>query len=76
MEVTQEECDKLTRLYKQAEDTPVMALSVKDGLEGRDFASQAWNLVREYMDALAKKYNYDPQKYGINRKTREIIPIG
>ena len=76
LQVTQEECDKLTELYKRAQNTPVIAMSVQDGLEGNDFASLAWKDVEKYMDELGQKYGYDPKKYAINQVTREIVPYG
>ena len=75
MQVTEEECSKLVSLFKRAQNTPVIAMSVQDGLEGKDFASLAWDDVRKYYDELAKKYDFDVTKKCINQKTREIIDI-
>jgi len=75
MKVTQEECDKLVALYKRAGDTPVIAFSVKDGLDGKDLATLAWNDVRSYYDELAKKYGFNPEKQAINQKTLEIVDL-
>ena len=74
MKVTEQERDKLVEIYHRAQNTPVVAMSVKDGLEGNDFASQAWRSVEEYMSELGKKYGYDPKKYAVNPKTCEVIP--
>ena len=59
--LSDEEHKKLLELYQRAENTPVMAMSVADGLAGRDFASTAWNEVRNFMDELGKKYGYKAQ---------------
>ena len=73
IKITEEENNKLQELYKTAQTTPVIAPSVQAGLEGRDLATLAWNDVRDYMDALAKKYNYDPTKYAVDPKTGEVV---
>lgn len=75
MQVTQEECDKLVKLYERARTTPVIAMSVQDGMEGKDFASLAWKDVEIYYDELAAKYNFDVKKQCINQKTLEIVDI-
>ena len=35
---------------------------------------KAWHAVQEYLNALGKKYNYDPEKFVINKITRELEP--
>ena len=35
---------------------------------------KAWHDVQEYLEALGKKYNYDPEKFVINKITRELEP--
>lgn len=49
-------------------------MSVQDGLDGKDWATLAWNEVRDYMDELGKKYGYDPATHAVN-KDREVIEI-
>ena len=73
MKITAEENRELQDLYHTAQNTPVIAMSVKDGLEGRDWSTQAWNRVREYMDFLGKKYGYDPATHAVNPKTGEVV---
>ena len=73
MKITEDENKKLQDLYKTAQNTPVIAMSVKDGLEGKDWANLAWDKVRQYMDELANKYGYDPATHAINPKTGEVI---
>ena len=34
----------------------------------------AWHNVQEYLEKLGKKYNYDPEKFVINKLTRELEP--
>lgn len=61
-------------MYRTAQTTPVIALSTKAILEGRDWASMAWDDVRHKMDELGKKYGFDPKLMkGINFKTGEVI---
>jgi hypothetical protein len=33
---------------------------------------QAWHEVQDYLEELGKKYNYDPEKYVINKITRKL----
>jgi len=35
---------------------------------------QAWHDVQNYLEELGKKYNYDPEKYVINKITRKLEP--
>ncbi|HKR72950.1 MAG TPA: hypothetical protein VJR94_02445 [Candidatus Nitrosocosmicus sp.] len=35
---------------------------------------KAWHDVQEYLEVLGKKYNYDPEKFVINKITRELEP--
>jgi hypothetical protein len=35
---------------------------------------KAWHDVQEYLDRLGKKYDYDPEKFVINKITRELEP--
>jgi len=44
-------------------------------VEAGAIAARAWRKVNAYTDELAAKYGFDPKKYGINRKTGEIILI-
>ena len=48
---------------KSEEDSPSMVKRKK-----------AWHDVQEYLEALGKKYNYDPEKFVINKITRELEP--
>ena len=34
----------------------------------------AWHDVQNYLEELGKKYNYDPEKYVINKITRKLEP--
>lgn len=74
IKVTDEERLHLLDLYKTAQNTPVIAMSVQEGLDGKDWASQAWNRVREYMDELGKKYGYDSEHYAVHPQTGEVMP--
>lgn len=65
---------ELLSLTKRAETIPVIALSLEDGLEGRDFSSQAWNSVRDKWLELGKKYGFEPsQVKGISTETGEVF---
>jgi len=70
----QDDLKELLRLNDEASNTPVIALSLADGLAGRDFASLAWNRVRDKWEEFGKKYDFDPTKVkGIKRDTGEVL---
>lgn len=71
-QLSEEDRQELVKLYHEAQTTPVMALSAADMMGGRDWASQAWDCVREKMDELGKKYGYNPHTVEINQKTGEV----
>ncbi len=72
--LTKEELEKILKLNDEANNAPVMTLSVADGLAGRDFASLARNDLREYWIEIGKKYNFDPENVrGIEKATGEVI---
>ena len=68
-----DELDELMRLNDEARRTPVIAMSVQAGLEGRDFSSQAWDRVRDNWEKLGRKYGFNPEAVkGIDRQTGEV----
>ena len=72
--ISKDELQELLNLTEKAQNTPVMAMSVEDGLEGRDFATQAWDKVRAKWEELGKKYGFVPARVrGIDKNTGEII---
>lgn len=74
IKIPKDELQELLTLTEEAQNTPVMAMSVQDGMEGRDFATQAWNKVRAKWDELGKKYGFAPaQVRGIDKNTGEIL---
>ncbi len=48
VKMKEEDRHKLTELVKQAKNTPVIAFSSKDALEGRDLSSVAWKIAAEF----------------------------
>jgi hypothetical protein len=72
MKIAEEEYKELMRLYKEAQETPVVALSTEELLTRGSWSDQAWNRVREYMDELGRKYSYDAAKFAIG-KDGELI---
>jgi len=58
--LTKEEHERLVKLYKDAQTTPVIYTG-----GGGSWADSAWNEVRSYMDELGEKYGYDPRTAGI-----------
>lgn len=71
--LSDEDRKELAKMYEEAQTTPVIGCSMKDMIEGRDWASLAWNRVRAKMDDFGKKYGFDPKKIrGINKQTGEV----
>ena len=74
IQLTEEELKHLIELTKKAENTPVIAMSLEAGMKGRDWATLAWNDVRDYWHELGRKYDFDPTKVkGIDSKTGEVL---
>ncbi|MDN5867520.1 MAG: hypothetical protein L0H55_08985 [Candidatus Nitrosocosmicus sp.] len=74
------EIEKISKLYQTALD-----LTSADGQAQLTDANpetstsdlinkkrQAWHDVQSYLEELGKKYNYDPEKYVINKITRKL----
>lgn len=73
IKLSEEDRKELVNLYEEAKRTPMIAMSVKAGIEGRDWASQAWDRVKKKMDELGEKYGFNPREMkGINKKTGEV----
>jgi len=64
---TEEEVEKIQRLYEEAIRTPVVALSSADALAGRDFASAAMDRVQQAIDEAAEAHGLPrtPKHYGL-----------
>ena len=56
--------DELSHLTDTNPDTPNSDLINKK--------RRAWHDVQNYLHELGKKYNYDPEKYVINKTTRKL----
>jgi len=72
---TLEQLTKINALADTARTTPVMALSIKDGLEGNDFASRAWKQVYEAINQAATDNGLPVRDYGIDLETGEFAFI-
>jgi hypothetical protein len=66
---TPEELKVLTEHANTAANTPVICFSVKEGLEGNDWASRAWRGVKEECHACALKHGLPEFEgfYGLTR---------
>ena len=58
----------------QAQKTPFDTMINFDSGANTLKRKKAWHAVQEYLNALGKKYNYDPEKFVINKITRELEP--
>lgn len=72
---TQAQAKKINKLYRDAQNTPMVALTSAMALSGRDFASMAYERLYEYIDKCAIKARWPKSNkhYGFNTKTMEFI---
>ena len=66
-QLTEDEHRELVQKYKRAATTPVIYINT-----GQSLADSAWNEVRYFMDALGRKYGYDPKTAQISMDSREF----
>ncbi len=80
--LSESEIEKISKLYQIALDLTSSDYLTKladtsAGTSKSDFINkrrQAWHDVQNYLEVLGKKYNYDPEKYVINKITRKLEP--
>jgi hypothetical protein len=73
--LTDEEFNKISNLYQVALDATSQSTLGSGGssLSGNSkYKQKAWHEVQKYMNELGKKYGYDPEKYVINKNTKEL----
>ena len=79
---SESEIEKISKLYQTALN---LTSTNEDGLlTDRNIETlksdlvikkrKAWHDVQNYLEELGKKYNYDPEKYVINKITRKLEP--
>ena len=76
------EIEKISKLYQTALDLTSaneqgLLTDVNPDASTSDLINkkrQAWHDVQNYLEELGKKYNYDPEKYVINKITRKLEP--
>ncbi len=74
------EIEKISKLYQTALDLTSanehgLLTDVNPDASTSDLVNkkrQAWHDVQNYLEELGKKYNYDPEKYVINKITRKL----
>ena len=79
---SESEIEKISKLYQTALDLTssnedVLLNDSDIGTPKSDLMNkkrQAWHDVQNYLEELGKKYNYDPEKYVINKITRKLEP--
>ena len=57
--ISEEDWAEVLRLSREAHQTPVIALSVADGIAGRDFASLARQRVFDHWNAIGRRLGFD-----------------
>lgn len=79
IKLTESEVEKISKLYQVALDLSSHSLNsksiVRPAGESKDLVEKkrkAWHDVQDYLDELGRKYNYDPEKYVINKITRKL----
>ncbi len=74
------EIEKISKLYQRALDLTsahgqAQLTNANPDSSTSDLTNkkrQAWHEVQSYLEELGKKYNYDPEKYVINKITRKL----
>ncbi len=75
IKLNDDEFNKISNLYQIALDASSQSTLGTGGssLTGNaNHKQKAWHDVQEYMNELGKKYGYDPEKYVINKNTKEL----
>ncbi len=75
IKLNDDEFNKISKLYQTALDASSQSTLSSGGssLDGNIQNKQkAWHDVQNYMNELGKKYGYDPEKYVINKNTKEL----
>ena len=75
IKLNDDEFNKISKLYQTALDASSQSTLSSGGssLDGNIQNKQkAWHDVQNYMNELGKKYRYDPEKYVINKNTKEL----
>ena len=75
IKLNDDEFNKISKLYQAALDASSQSTLSSGGssLDGNIQNKQkAWHDVQNYMNELGKKYGYDPEKYVINKNTKEL----
>ncbi len=75
IKINDDEFNKISHLYQIALDASSQSTLGTGGssLTGNgNYKQEAWHNVQEYMNELGKKYGYDPEKYVINKNTKEL----
>lgn len=72
---TKTEVKRLQKLLKVAQNTPVIALTSSDALNGRDLASMAWKRVQEACHKCALRHGLPEIKgfYGLDQDGEFVI---
>ena len=71
---TAKELEELKGLAVAASSTPVMAMSLGDGLAGRDFASMAWRRANEACQKAALAHGLTGGPFGITNDGEFVGP--
>ena len=75
IKLNDDEFNKISKLYQIALDASSRSTLGSGGssLNGNiQHKQKAWHNVQSYMNELGKKYGYDPEKYVINKNTKEL----
>ena len=75
IKLNDEEFDKILNLYQAALNASSESTLGSGGssLTGNiSNKHKAWHDVQQYMNELGKKYGYDPEKFVINKNTKEL----
>jgi hypothetical protein len=75
IKLNDEEFNKILNLYQTALEASSQSTLTSGGSSiacNPQHKEKAWHDVQEYMNELGRKYGYDPEKYVINKNTKEL----
>lgn len=72
---TQEQADAIAKYHTAAVNTPMIAMSIAQGLSGNDLASQAWDNLHDEIDKCAKQNGLPDTvgHYGFDKSNSEFV---
>ena len=76
---SEDECKELVALMQRAQLTPVMAMSLSEGLAGNDWSAQAWKRFYKRLGGVAESNSLPhlpgEEVYGLDGSNGEFLKL-